>query len=270
VARVTPAGVTRAGVTQAGVLRSEWTKLRSLRSTLWTLLAAVGLMVGIGGLLAATSVDEYADLAEARAHGFDATSVSLNGVGFAQLAIGVLGVLMISSEYGTGLIRATLAVVPRRLPVLWAKLAVFAGVVFAVSLIGSVVSFFAGQWVLREHQLDVGIGAPGALRSVIGAALYLTVAGLVGLTLGALLRNTAAGISTFVAAFFIAPPLSQALPAAIDRHVTPYLPSYAGEALYRDYTGLHWLSPWRGFAVFCTYAVVLVALAAWRLLRNDA
>jgi ABC-2 type transport system permease protein len=257
-------------VTQAGVLRSEWTKLRSLRSTVWTLLAALGLMVGIGGLLASVSVDEYADLAEARAHHFDATSVSLNGVGFAQLAIGVLGVLMISGEYGTGLIRATLAVVPRRLPVLWAKLAVFAGVVFAVSLVGSVVSFFAGQWVLRAHALDVGIGAPGALRSVVGAALYLTVAGVIGLTLGALLRNTAAGISTFVAAFFIAPPLFQALPATIDRHVTPYLPSYAGEALFRDYTELNWLSPWRGFAVLCTYAVVLVGLAAWRLLRNDA
>jgi ABC-2 type transport system permease protein len=257
-------------VTQAGVLRSEWTKLRSLRSTLWTLLAAVGLMVGIGGLLAATSVDQYADLADARAHHFDAISVSLNGVAFAQLAIGVLGVLMISGEYGTGMIRATLAVVPRRLPVLWAKLVIFAGVVFAVSLAGSVVSFLAGQRVLRAHDLDVGLGAPGALRSVVGAALYLTVGGLIGLTLGALLRNTAAGISTFVAVFFILPPLFAALPAAVDRHVTPYLPSYAGEALYRDYSGLEWLSPWRGFAVLCGYAVVLVGLAAWRLLRKDA
>jgi ABC-2 type transport system permease protein len=257
-------------VTQAGVLRSEWTKLRSLRSTLWTLVSALGLMVGIGGLLASVSVDQYADLAEARRHHFDATSVSLNGVAFAQLAIGVLGVLMISGEYGTGMIRATLAVVPRRLPVLWAKLAVFAGVVFAVSLAGSMVSFFAGQWVLRAHRLDVGIGAPGALRSVVGAALYLTVGGLIGLTLGALMRNTAAGISTFVAAFFIVPPLFQALPASIDRHVTPYLPSYAGEALYRNYSEPGWLSPWRGFAVLCAYAVVLVGLAAWRLLRNDA
>jgi ABC-type transport system involved in multi-copper enzyme maturation permease subunit len=257
-------------VTQVGVVRSEWVKLRSLRSTLWTLLAALGLMVGIGGLLASVSVDEYADLAEARAHNFDATSVSLNGVGFAQLAIGVLGVLMISGEYGTGMIRATLAVVPRRLPVLWAKLAVFAGVVFVVSLTGSVASFFAAQQVLRAHRLDVGIGAPGALRSVVGAALYLTVAGLIGVTLGALLRNTAAGISTFVAAFFIVPPLFEALPASIDRHVTPYLPSNAGQALYRDLTGLHWLSPWTGFAVLCAYAVVLVGLAAWRLLSNDA
>ncbi|HEY6748631.1 MAG TPA: ABC transporter permease [Mycobacteriales bacterium] len=257
-------------VTPVGVLRSEWTKLRSLRSTVWTLLAAVGLMVGIGGLQASTSVDQYADPAEARADHVDAVSVSLNGVSFAQLAIGVLGVLMISGEYGTGLIRATLAVVPRRLPVLWAKLAVFAGVAFAVSLAGSVVSFLVGQRVLRAHDLDVGLGAPAALRSVVGAALYLTVGGLIGLALGALLRNTAAGISTFTAAFFLLPPLFQALPASLERHVVPYLPSYAGEALYRDYSGLDWLSPWPGFAVLCAYAVVMVALAAWRLLRNDA
>ncbi len=85
-----------------------------------------------------------------------------------------------------------------------------------------------------------------------------------------MLRNTAAGISTFVAVFYLLPPLFPALPAAIDRHVTPYLPSNAGQAVYRDYTGLDWLSPWTGFAVLCAYAVVLVTAAAWRLLRNDA
>jgi ABC-2 type transport system permease protein len=257
-------------VTQLGVLRSEWTKLRSLRSTLWTLLAALGLMVGIGALLTSSNVSQYADQAAARRDGFEPISASLNGVGFAELAIGVLGVLMISGEYGTGMIRATLTVVPRRLPVLWAKLAVFAGVVFAVSLAGSVVSFLVGQQVLREHGLGVGIGAPGAVRSVVGAALYLTVAGLIGLTLGALLRNTAAGISTFTAVFLLVPALFSALPAALDRHVTPYLPSYAGQAIYRHYSALGWLSPWTGFAVLCAYAVVLVAAAAWRLLRNDA
>jgi ABC-2 type transport system permease protein len=257
-------------VTQAGVLRSEWTKLRSLRSTLWTLLAALALMVGIGGLLTYSSESQYGSVAEARAHGFEPISASLNGVGFAQLAIGVLGVLVISGEYGTGLIRATLTVVPRRLPVLWAKLVVFAGAAFVVSLAGSVTSFFVGQWVLRGHGLGVGIGAPGAVRSVLGAALYLTVAGLVTVAIGALLRNTAAGISTFVAVFYLIPPLFSALPRAVDRHVTPYLPSNAGEALYRDFTRLDWLSPWRGFAVLCAYAVVLVGVAAWRLLRVDA
>jgi ABC-2 type transport system permease protein len=257
-------------VTQWGVVRSEWTKVRSLRSTVWTLLAALALMVGIGGLLAGSSVGQYATPADARAHGFEPISTSLDGVTFAQLAIGVLGVLVISAEYGTGMIRASLTVVPRRMPVLWGKLAVFAAVVFSVSLIGSVVSFLAGQWILDEHQLGVGIGAPGAVRSVLGAALYLTVAGLVGVTFGALLRNTAAGISTFVAVFYIVPPLFEALPRTVDRHVSPYLPPNAGQVLYRNTAGLHWLSPWTGFAVLCAYAVVLTGIAARRLLSIDA
>jgi ABC-2 type transport system permease protein len=118
---------------------------------------------------------------------------------FAQLAIGVLGVLLISGEYSTGMIRSSLTVVPRRLPVLWAKLGVFAGAVFGVTLVTSFVSFFLGQALLSSHHLNVAISAPGALRSVIGTALYATVAGMIGMALGALLRNTAAGISTFVA-----------------------------------------------------------------------
>jgi ABC-2 type transport system permease protein len=109
-------------VIRLGVLRSEWTKLRSLRSTVWTLLVALALMVGVGAALARVSADQYATLADARAHGFEAVSVSLNGITLAQLAIGVLGVLAVSAEYGTGMIRATLTVVPSRLPVLWAKL----------------------------------------------------------------------------------------------------------------------------------------------------
>jgi ABC-2 type transport system permease protein len=257
-------------VTRLGVLRSEWTKLRSLRSTVWTLLVALALMVGIGAALARVSADQYATLADARAHGFEAVSVSLNGITLAQLAIGVLGVLAVSAEYGTGMIRATLTVVPSRLPVLWAKLLVFAAVVLPLALVGSVASFLVGQAMLSGSGLGVGLGAPGAMRSVVGAALYLTVAGLIGITLGALVRNTAAGISIFVSAFYIVPPLLSALPAAVDRHVSPYLPSNAGEAIYRDFTGLDWLSPWTGFALLCAYAVVLVGAAAWRLLRFDA
>jgi ABC-2 type transport system permease protein len=252
------------------VVRSEWTKLRSLRSTGWTLAAALVLLVGIGAALARVSADQYGSLADARAHGFEAVSVSLNGVAFAQLAIGVLGVLMLSGEYGTGLIRLTLAVVPRRLPVLWAKLLVFAAVVLPLALVGAVASFLVGQALLAGSGLGVGWGAPGAVRSVLGAALYLTVAGLIGITLGALVRNTAAGISIFVSVFYIVPPLISALPVAVDRHVSPYLPSNAGEAVYRDVSGVDWLSPWTGFALLCSYAVVLVGAAAWRLLRFDA
>ncbi len=258
-------------VTQGRVLRSEFTKFRSLRSTLWTLLIAVVLMVGIGALFSAVSGSQYHTFSAASRASFSPVSTSLDGTSFAVIAFGVLGVLLMSGEYSTGMIRSSLTVVPRRLPVLWGKLAVFAGVIFSVSLIASFTSFFLGQALLSSHLLGVSVAAPGALRSVIGAALYVTVAGLIGVALGALLRNTAAGIATFVAAFFIIPPLADLLPSSISDHLAPYLPSNAGEVLYGGAQGVHdALSPWTGFALLCGYAVVLIAAAAWRLRRADA
>lgn len=260
-------------VTQARVLLSEWTKFRSLRSTIWTLLTAVVLSIGIGALFSAVSASQYHTFSPADRASFSPISTSLNGMMFAQLAIGVLGVLLISGEYSTGMIRSSLTVVPRRLPVLWAKLGVFAGVVFSLTLVTSLVSFFLGQALLSSQHLNVAISAPGALRSVIGAALYATVAGMIGMALGGLLRNTAAGISTFVAVFFVIPPLTGLLPASWSSHFVQYLPSNAGEVLFGGGgTGglAHPLAPWTGFGVLCAYAVVMIGLAAWRLRRADA
>jgi ABC-type transport system involved in multi-copper enzyme maturation permease subunit len=258
-------------VTQSRVLHSEWTKFRSLRSTVYTLMVAVVLMVGIGALFSAVTANQFHTLSAAERATFSPISTSLNGMTFAQLAIGVLGVLLISGEYSTGMIRASLTAVPRRLPVLWGKLAVFAGVVFVVALVASFISFFLGQALLSGQNLNVGITAPGALRSVIGAALYVTVAGMIGIALGALLRNTAAGISTFVGAFFVIPPLTALLPTSVSSHLTQYLPSSAGQALYGGTRGVdNLLSPWTGFALLCGYAVVLIAAAAWRLRQVDA
>ena len=192
-------------VTQPRVLLSEWTKFRSLRSTMWTLLTAVVLTIGIGALFSAVTANQYHTFSAADKASFSPITTSLNGILFSQLAIGVLGVLLISGEYSTGMIRSSLTAVPRRLPVLWAKLGVFAGVAFAVMLVTSFVSFFVGQALLSSHHLGVSISAPNALRDVIGAALYVTVAGIIGMTLGALMRNTAAGISTMVAVFFVLP-----------------------------------------------------------------
>lgn len=258
-------------VTQPRVLLSEWTKFRSLRSTLWTLLTAVVLSIGIGALFSAVSASQYHTFSAGDRASFNPISTSLNGMLFAQLAIGVLGVLLISGEYSTGMIRSSLTAVPRRLPVLWAKLGVFAGVVFSVILVTSFVSFFLGQALLNSHHLGVSIAAPGALRDVIGAALYATVAGMIGMGLGGLLRNTAAGISTFVAVFFVIPPLTDLLPSSWTSHFVQYLPSNAGEALFGGGRGLaHPLAPWTGFGLLCAYAAVMTGLAAWRLRRADA
>src|SRR6266567_3899332 len=255
---LTPAAPTAAArvpalkVTQARVLRSEFTKFRSLRSTLYTLLAAVALMIGIGALFSAVTASQYHTFGAADKAAFDPISTSLTGVSFAVVAFGVLGVLLMSGEYSTGMIRSSLTAVPRRLPVLWGKLAVFAGVIFPVSLIASLVSFFLGQALLNGHHLGVSLTAPGALRSVVGAALYITVAGLLGVALGALLRNTAAGIATFTGVFFVVPPLASLLPSAVSDHLAPYLPSHAGEALWGGAASIHnALAPWSGFVVLC-------------------
>jgi ABC-2 type transport system permease protein len=265
------AGGPRLKVTQARVVVSEWTKFRSLRSTMYTLLAAVVLTIGIGAIFSAVTASQYHTLSAADKAAFNPISTSLRGISFAVVAFGVLGVLLMSSEYSTGMIRASLTVVPRRLPVLWAKLAVFAGAIFSVSLVASFISFFLGQALLSSHHLSVAITAPGAVRSVIGAALYVTVAGMIGVALGGLLRNTAAGISTFAAVFFVIPSLTALLPASVSDHLSKYLPSNAGEVLWGETLGVkNVLSPWTGFAVLCGYAVVLIAGAAWRLRRADA
>ena len=258
-------------VTQARVVLSEFTKFRSLRSTMWTLLVAVVLMIGIGALFSAVTASQYHTFGAADRASFNPVSTSLAGSTFAVIAFGVLGVLVLSGEYSTGMIRSSLTAVPRRLPVLWAKLAVFAGVIFPISLIASVISFFLGEALLSSHHLGVSITSPTALRSVIGVALYMTVAGMIGVALGALFRNTAAGIATFAGVFFVLPPLTELLPTSVRDHLTQYLPSSAGEVLWGGARDLHnALSPWTGFALLCGYAAVLIAAAAWRLRSTDA
>jgi ABC-2 type transport system permease protein len=270
-APVSAAPVPAQKVTQARVLVSEFTKFRSLRSTMWTLLTAVVLMIGIGALFSAVTASQYHTFSPADKAAFNPISTSLAGVTFAVVAFGVLGVLVMSGEYTTGMIRSSLTAVPRRLPVLWGKLAVFAGMTFSISLVASFISFFLGQALLSSHHLGMSIAAPGALRSVIGAALYITVAGLIGVTLGGLFRNTAAGIATFAGVFFVLPPLAGLLPASVSNHLTQYLPSNAGAVIWGGAHGVNnALSPWTGFALLCGYAVVLIAAAAWRLRRTDA
>ena len=266
-----PARVPALRVNQGRVLLSEFTKFRSLRSTMWTLLAAVVLMIGLGALFSSVTASQYHTFSAVERAAFNPVTTSLNGVIFAVVAFGVLGVLLMGGEYSTGMIRSSLTAVPRRLPVLWGKVAVFAGCIFSVSLMASFISFFLGQALLNSHHLGMPITAHDALRSVIGAALYLTVAGLIGLALGALLRNTAAGIATFAAVFFVIPLLATLLPASISNHLAQYLPSNAGSVIWGGAAYVHnALAPWTGFALLFGYAAVLIGAGAWRLRRSDA
>ncbi len=257
-------------VTQGHVLRSEWTKLWSLRSTRWSLLFAVVAMAGLGVLIAAVSMGRWSHLSPHEQATFDSIDRSLGGYHLAQLAIGVLGVLVISGEYSTGMIRSSLMAVPRRLPVLWAKIAVFASVTCVLMLASAFVAFFGAQAILTEHHVNVTLGHPHALRTLVGTVLFMTVTGILCVALGAIIRSTAGAIATFAALLFVLPGIVDILPSNIGESIGPYLPSSAGGAIAQAVPDAHTLSPWGGFALYCGYTTVLLAIAAYLLVRRDA
>jgi ABC-2 type transport system permease protein len=257
-------------VTRMHVLRSEWTKLWSLRSTRWSLLFAVVAMAGLGVLIAAVSMSRWSHLSAGDRASFDSIDRSLGGYHLAQLAIGVLGVLVISGEYSTGMIRSSLMAVPRRLPVLWAKIAVFAAVTFVLMLASALVAFFLAQSILTEHHVNVTLGHPHALRTLLGTVLFMTVTGVLCVALGTIIRSTAGAIATFAGLLFVLPGIVDILPSEIGNSINPYLPSSAGGAIAKAAPDPHTLSPWGGFALYCAYTIVLLGVAAFLLLRRDA
>jgi hypothetical protein len=203
-----------------GVLRSEWTKLRGVRSTYWTLLAAVGAAVGISALISSIYVSRYSTLSLAEKAQFDPTSFSLNGVFLAQLAIGVLGVLVITSEFSTGAIRSTFAAVPHRRAVLAAKATVFTAVTLVVGLVSCFAAFFVGQAILSSQGIQASISDPGVLRAVAGSGLYLAVLGLFALGIGTLIRHSAGAIAALFGIILVLPGLVAALPASWSNDAT--------------------------------------------------
>ena len=254
-------------VTQARVVDSEWIKMRSLRSTVYTLIASVAITVGLGILFASFGVSQL----KANGHlDTDPVTLTLRGAFLAQLAIGVLGVLLITGEYSTGMIRATMSAVPRRLPVLWAKLGLFGAVGVVVSVAAAFVAFLSGQAILSTKHVGASLSDPGVLRAVIGAGLYLAVVGLLGMALGFIIRNTAGAIATLFGILLVLPILGDVLPASWASHVTPYLPSNAGQAIMALQAAPNTMAPWTGFALFVGYAAVAVAIAAVLLKRRDA
>ena len=182
------------------------------------------LIVGLGAAIAGSGAPYNISAGNPAAGG---VSVSLARIVIAQLVLGVLGVLLFSGEYATGMIRATLAVVPSRLPVLWAKLIVLVGLVLPLSLLAAVAEFFVATALESSRGGSaISLTDPGALREVAGASLYLAVIAVIGLALGGLLRRTAAGLSVFAAVFFVAPIVTGYLPHSI-QGFAPYLPSNA-------------------------------------------
>lgn len=261
-------------VTQLRVAVSEWTKLRTLRSTRYALLAGVAMTIGFAIIPALVNASRWSSMSASDRAGFHPLETSLIGVTVAQLAIGVLGVLVISGEYSTGTIRSTFAAVPKRLPVLWGNVGVFGLVTLVLALPSTLIAFFAAQAILEGHSLyghDIALSFsdPGVARAVIGGALYLTLIGLFGLGLGAILRSTAGAISAFAAILFVLPPLMGVLPASWGNAISPYLPSDAGRAIMQTGHPAHTLAPWTGLGVLAAYTAVAIAIAAIQLRRRD-
>jgi len=261
----------RGGVTQRRVLRSEWTKLWTLRSTRWSLLAGFVAMAGLGILVAAAQMSRWSHLDPGERLRFDSLDTAAGGYHLAQLAIGVLGVLVITGEYSTGMIRSSFMAVPRRLPVLWAKIGVFAAITFALMLTASLISFLGVQAIVTQHHEQHSLSDPGALRVVVGTALFLTILGVMTTGIGALVRNTAGAIALFVGLLFVLPGITAILPSSIADSISPYLPLDAGTAIATStFENSHHLSPWAGFALFCAYAALAVAAGAVSMIRRDA
>jgi ABC-2 type transport system permease protein len=201
---------------------------------------------------------------------FNPINTGLGGYHFAQLAIGVLGVLVLTGEYSTGQIRSTFMAVPKRLPVLWAKAGTFAAVTFVLMLISGLIAFLASQGILTQHHVQTSLGHAPALRAWVGSALYLAVLSVLALSLGAIVRNTAGGIALFAGLLFVVPGLAAILPTSTQNAINPYLPSVAGTTILSGTHDAYTFSPWGGFALFCGYTVVALAVAAILMRRRDA
>lgn len=260
----------RGRVTQWRVIVSEWTKLQSLRSTRWSFGVGVVLTIGFSCLFATILGARWGHMSPQEQANHSPIDVAQAGLNVGQLAIMVLGVLVITGEYSTGMIRASFTAVPKRLPVLWAKLTVFAVVTFLLMLPSVLIAFFASQAILdRHHILQISFTHSGVARAVIGEAVYLTLIGMFALALGAIVRNTAGGIASFVGLFFVIPPLLNVLPTSWQNAINPYIPNSAGRSIFQLTHGSHSLSPAGGLALFALYTAVAILIAAVLLRRRD-
>ena len=252
------------------VLLSEWTKLRSVRSTKWSLFAGFLLTIAFPVIFSFVTRSHWGSMSPSDRAGRHPLDIALAGVNVAQLAVAVLGVLLISAEYSTGSIRSTFTAVPKRLPVLWAKLLDYAVVSLVLMVPAVLASFFASQAILHNiQQLQISFTDPGVARSVLGGAIYVMLVGVFALAIGAIVRNTAGGIATFAAVFFVLPPLMFTLPTSWNNAISQYLPSEAGRQIFSLTHGNHSLSPWPGGLLFVAYCALVLGIAAVLLVRRD-
>ena len=272
---MTTATLTRSATRTAGgygfrsAARMEWLKLRSVRSTAWVLLVFAAGMIGLAILVMAHQ--HWATMSPADQASFDPTNNSFAGLALGQLALGVLGVLAITTEFSSGMIRATLAAVPRRPLLLAAKAAVLGAVTLVAGEILAFAAFAVGEVVLRSPAPHATLGQPGVLRAVLMAGAYPGLIALIGLGLGAVIRHTAGAICAVVGILFVLPLILLPLGTSIQNSVGQFMPMLIAEnSITAVKPQSHTLSSGLGFGMLCLYAVAALAVGSWLLARRDA
>jgi ABC-2 type transport system permease protein len=257
----------------AGALRSEWTKLRTVRSTGFSVLAVALIALGLMSLIAWATMKQWphlepSDRVDLTGHPLEV--ILVRPVFVSQLVVAVLGVMVISAEYTTGMIRSTLQAQPRRLTVLTAKIAVFAALMLVVGELLSFAAFFVGRPIIASH-IPVALGDPGVVRSVLGAGLYLALLGLFALAFGAILRHTAGAITAVLGIVLILSNLTGLLPDSWGHHINAWMPTNAGQLIMQPRPEADsLLSAWQGLAVFAGWTALLLIVAAGLFARRDA
>jgi ABC-2 type transport system permease protein len=255
---------------------SEWTKFRTVRSSFWTILVGAVLGVGLGAVVSLVSANHYSRDAELHFN-WNPTDRSLGSLMLTQLAFAILGVMVVTGEYSTGMIRTSLAAVPNRSRMLAARMLVFSIVMFVVSEVVSFAAFLIGQALISGKAPSDTLSTPGVLRAVFGNGLYLTALALVGLALGVILRHAAGGIGTFVAILLVLPSIALALPTSWAKPIEQYWPTNAGYRIASTGHGLERfaisgsvMAPWTGFAILVAFVAALFVAAFLLLERRDA
>ncbi len=249
------------------VLNAEWIKIRTVRSTSWTLASLFVLGVGLTTIICAASADW---LASSEADESPESFLTW-GMMFAQISAVVLGIIIVTSEYARGMVTATVAAVPRRSLVVLAKASVVAGVLFLVGTITAFVGYWGGNAFLDSEGVGLALGDDGVIRALVGCGLYVAVLGLFGMALGLLMRHTAAAVTTALALVFVVGNLVMLVPGEIGEWLAKLMPGNAGSsiAMVTPFEAMM-LSPWTGFAVFCAETALLLGLATAGFVRRDA
>ena len=249
------------------ILNSEWTKIRSVRSTVWTLALTFVVTVGLGALLSLLTNNNFQDFTRNDSTPFDATGTAFSGIMLGELAIIVFGVLAVGNEYSTGMIRVTLAAVPQRGTLLAGKAVVLGALAFLVALVTAFVTFFLGQALLGDHSTD--LGQPHVLRAVFGAALYLTMICLFSAGVTAMLHNQTLALGVLVPFFFLLSPILSAVPKV--KTLAHYFPDYAGSRMLLVYeqSGQPY-GPWAGLLICLAWTLAALAGGALVLKSRDA